>query len=103
MPKTHVVNIQNDRCEVYIGRGGPFGNPYIIGKHGDRTEVIRKFRIYFHDRLKKDHVWKEKVDKLSEKTLGCFCRPPEGFQGKLLCHGQIMAGYLDDVPPEQVT
>jgi hypothetical protein len=93
MPTTRVVNIQNDRCEVYIGRGGPFGNPYVIGKHGDRTEVIRKFRVYFYDRLKKDPDWKAKVEKLKGKTLGCFCFPK-------LCHGTILAEFIDgSVPP----
>lgn len=88
MPKTRIVNIKNDRCEVYIGRGGPFGNPYVIGKHGDRAEVIRKFRIHFYDRLKKDPGWKAQVEKLKGKTLGCFCFP-------LLCHGNILAEFLD--------
>jgi hypothetical protein len=85
---TYVVNIQNTRCEIYIGRGSPFGNPYVIGKHGDRTEVLRKFRIYFNDRLIKDPVWKAKVEKLKGRVMGCFCAP-------LPCHGHIIAEFLE--------
>jgi hypothetical protein len=30
---------------VYIGRGSAWGNPYVIGKDGDRAEVIEKYRM----------------------------------------------------------
>lgn len=100
---TKVVNIQHDRCEVYIGRGGPFGNPYVIGENGDRDEVIRLFQDYFYNRLARDFEWKLKVEALKGKVLGCFCAFPKGFNGELRCHGQIIAGYLDNIPPEKVS
>lgn len=28
---------------IYVGRGSPWGNPFAIGKDGDRDEVIAKF------------------------------------------------------------
>lgn len=31
---------------VYIGRGSPWGNPFIIGKDGTRDEVIAKYEAY---------------------------------------------------------
>ena len=37
--------------DVYIGRGSPFGNPFIIGKHGTREEVIEMYRDYINDWL----------------------------------------------------
>lgn len=102
---TKVVNIQHDRCEVYIGRGGPFGNPYVIGENGDRGEVLFLFEDYFYGRLKRDPEWKAKVEALRGKVLGCFC----AGKGVILtatkpwrCHGQIIAGYLDNIPREQV-
>ena len=39
---------------------------------------------------------------LRGKKLGCFCRPAKGFGGKLLCHGQVIAAYLDGIKPEEV-
>lgn len=29
---------------VYIGRPSRWGNPFIIGRHGDRAAVIAKYR-----------------------------------------------------------
>jgi hypothetical protein len=48
--KTIVVNIKNypKKDYVYIGRGSPLGNPYIIGKDGDRAEVIKKYERDFY-------------------------------------------------------
>lgn len=87
--KTTLVNInRGSRCDVYIGRGGPFGNPYVLGQDGDREEVIRKYRIYFHDRLKFDREFRKKVEALKGKVLGCHCTP-------LACHGNVIIEFLD--------
>ena len=49
---TRVVNIRYEECDVYIGRAGKgcdgyFGNPYYLGKDGDRDEVLVKYKRYF--------------------------------------------------------
>ena len=31
---------------MYIGRPGPWGNPFRIDHDGDRNEVIRRYRIW---------------------------------------------------------
>lgn len=86
---TGLVNIKKGRCEVYIGRGTPFGNPYVIGENAQtREDVIRLYRAYFYERLKKEPEWKAKVDKLKGRVLGCHCAP-------LPCHGNIIIDYLD--------
>lgn len=101
--KTTVVNIRTSKkFDVYMGRGGPFGNPYVIGPDGNRPEVIRKFLIYFHERLRLDPEWKVKVEALRGKILACFCRPIDGFSGQVLCHAQIVAAYIDGVQPENI-
>jgi hypothetical protein len=51
------------------------------------------------DRLAEDS---EFLEPLRGKRLACWCRPPEGFNGRLLCHGQVIAGLLDGVAPEMV-
>lgn len=89
MPQTTIVNVKKgQKADVYIGRPGPFGNPYVIGPDGDREEVIRLFRVYFYDRMKMDPTWKQKVESLRGKSLGCFCAP-------MACHGNVIAEYLD--------
>lgn len=88
---THVVNIRGGQpCDVYIGRGGPFGNPYVLGADGDREEVIRKYQIYLYDRMKRDPEFKEKLEKLRGLRLGCFCAPS-------FCHGNVITEYLDGI------
>lgn len=99
--KTTLVNInRGSRCEVYIGRGGPFGNPFVIGaekdgKDGTREDVIRKFRDYFQQKLKMDPEFRKKVEGLRGKVLGCYCVP-------LDCHGQIIIDYLDGPKPSSM-
>ena len=72
----------------YIGRGcrhldlprSPFANPFKVGLHGGRTEVVAKFRAWISSQpnLLKDLV------KLRGKLLLCHCEP--GFP----CHGQVL-------------
>lgn len=86
---TLVVNIRKGtRCDVYIGRPGHFGNPYVIGQDGDRDEVIRKFKDYFHGRMRIEPDFRKKVEALRGKILGCYCVPE-------LCHGNVIAEYID--------
>jgi hypothetical protein len=98
---TCVVNRHKGPYDVYIGRGSKFGNLFEIGKDGDRTEVIEKFKIYFYRKLKKER-YRKIVESLRGKRLGCSCRPDDGFRGRVLCHGQIIVAYLEKIKPEEV-
>ena len=42
------------------------------------------------------------IKPLSGKRLACWCRPPEGFQGRLLCHAQVLVGRLTGADPATV-
>lgn len=93
MNKTIVVNIYKDKYDVYIGRQRDskvfgFGNPFVIGKDGDRNTVIEKFKKYFYKRIQEDEEFKKEVFKLNGKILGCFCKPKS-------CHGDIICDYLN--------
>lgn len=57
---------------VHIGRGSPYGNPYKIGRDGDRDEVCNKFEENILPRLN--------IEPLRGHDLVCFCAP-------LRCHG----------------
>jgi hypothetical protein len=83
-----IVHCKKEKYDVYIGRPSIFGNPFTIGKDGNRKEVIEKFKIYFHDRIWQDLEFTKKVYKLKNKILGCWCAPQE-------CHGDIIKEYLD--------
>ncbi len=38
-----VVHCKRKTYDVYIGRPGKWGNPFEIGKDGNRAEVIEKY------------------------------------------------------------
>lgn len=87
---TQLVNLRKCRHTsfVRIDRLSQFGNPYHIGKDGDRSEVIRKYRRYFYRRLRRDKKFKWAVQDLKGLTLACWCTPKP-------CHGDVIIEYLD--------
>jgi len=87
---TRVVNCQYDDFDVYIGRPTKWGNPFIIGKDGNRKEVINKYRDWI---MKNDKLLID-VKELKGKTLGCWCSPKE-------CHGEILAKLADAIDIEE--
>ena len=87
---TKVVNLRHDKFDVYIGRGrhSHWGNPFVIGKAGDRDAVVKKYRDWFH--LPKNKKLRDAAfHELQGKTLGCYCKPSA-------CHGDIIAEYVDE-------
>jgi len=89
--ETTVVNIRSSRCDVRIDRTTIFGNPAPEWKWG-REECIRKFEIYFWDRIERDLVWKAEVLKLKGKVLGCWCKQPDR---EVACHGDVYVAFLE--------
>lgn len=75
--------------DVYIGRPGPFGNPFVVGRDGTRDEVIEKHRRWFHERIVLDHEFRSLVETLRGKRLGCYCKPRP-------CHGDVIAEWLNE-------
>ena len=75
-----VVNKYKDAFDIYIGRGSKWGNPFIIGKDGDRRAVIDKYREYVLGR----HDLMSALHELDGKVIGCFCKPKP-------CHGDVLA------------
>lgn len=87
---------------IPIDRRSIFGNPYVMYKEDDRKTVILMYKNYFYKRIKEDSDFRNAVHKLKGKILICWCRPDEGFLGRLLCHGQIIIAYLEECKPEEV-
>lgn len=65
---------------IYIGRPSYWGNPYSIGRDGNREEVIEKYRAYLKTRP--DITLKAKLE-LRGHDLVCFCAPAA-------CHGDVL-------------
>ena len=76
-----VVHCKRAKFDVYIGRPGPWGNPFQIGKDGTRAEVISKFREWF---LSQPQMVERAKRELRGKVLGCWCSPQT-------CHGDVLS------------
>jgi hypothetical protein len=83
IPETKIVNVKFQDCDVYCGRGSKWGNPFKIGVHGNRNQVIEKFATYFvQSGLVND------IEELRGLALGCHCRPQR-------CHLDIIVEELE--------
>lgn len=93
---TKVVNKKTtNQYDIYIGRGSPWGNPFAIG-HGDgpdRSEVIRRYKEYFEEKIVSDKSFKKGILSMRGMRLACFCKPEA-------CHGDIIADYLNNINDE---
>lgn len=107
---TTVVNRRHKQpYDVYIGRGSQWGNPFShlpqsrtrkgTIKVATRDEAIQCYSTWLDAQLALDPDF---IKPLIGKVLACWCRPLAGFQGKLLCHAQVLAAKCDGIQPEDV-
>ena len=88
--------------QVYVGRPGPLGNPFAIGRDGTREEVIAKYRTWLWDRIRKPHSPQlaELRRLLAPARAGplellCWCAPRP-------CHAEVIRAaliWLHDTTP----
>jgi hypothetical protein len=62
----------------------------MINAQSDRASVIQRYQAWFEDRLKTDAEFKQRIESLKGKTLGCFCKPQA-------CHGDVIAAYVNSL------
>jgi len=95
-----IVNIRSkEPYDFYLGRENKtyrvkhsiFANPYVIGKDGDRAEVIEKYKTYFLDRVEKDPKFRNAALKLNNSTCACWCNFPHED-----CHLRIISEWIED-------
>lgn len=83
---------------VNVARPGKWGNPFIVGKHGSRTECVRMFRLLCggflcvsadSECVAAQHRFlqhaKKNIEHLRGKNLACWCR----LDGKP-CHADVL-------------
>ena len=68
---------------VYIGRGSKWGNPFVIGTHGDRDAVCEQHRRHLMDQYESGDVTLQQLADLQGKDLVCYCAPAR-------CHGDTL-------------
>lgn len=85
-----VVNLRTDKYTHYIGRGSVFGNPFKIGKDGNREEVIKKF-----ERYAREYVINIIASIPKNAILGCYCKPKA-------CHGDVIIKIWKELHNEKL-
>ena len=89
---TTVANIYTYRGSmddaVFVGRPSRYGNPWKVGKHGTRAEVIAYFRTWWLSPINQP-VRAQALVELKGKVLLCFCAPAA-------CHAQVIADWLNE-------
>lgn len=81
-----VVHCKKQPYDTYIGRPGPYGNPFAIGRDGTRAEVIAKYEAWL---LSQPELLARVRTELCGKVLGCWCAPQA-------CHGDVLARIANE-------
>lgn len=75
-----VLNKRVSQGGTYIGRPSKFGNPFVIGQHGSRADVIARYETWL---LSQPALVEAAKRELRGKSLVCWCAP-------LACHGDVL-------------
>lgn len=81
---TSVVHCRRDEYDVYIGRPSKWGNPFQVGVHGTRRQVIDMYREW----ILTQPLLLASMEELRGKVLGCWCKPSD-------CHGDVLVELCD--------
>jgi hypothetical protein len=54
----------------------------------ERSDALAAFHLYLVERCRVDREWREKVQALKGKALGCWCKPSP-------CHADVLAAFVD--------
>ena len=73
------VGTDESETRVYVARPSKWGNPYFIGEHGTRAEVIAKYAEYI---VEQPHLMAA-LHELRGRDLICWCVPEQ-------CHAEVL-------------
>jgi len=76
---------------VYVGRPTKWGNPFHIGQHGTREQVIARYRAWL---LAQPELCAAARRELRGKHLLCWCHP-------LACHADVLAEVAESEPSQE--
>ena len=74
---------------VYVGRPSVYGNPFVIGTHGTRDEVVDRYEQALLKKFERDpHALERLQNALKGKDLVCWCAPAR-------CHADVLLKYAN--------
>ena len=90
-----IVGKKWDKGAIYIGRGSPLGNPFVMRSEEDRNDVCDKYEEWFNKQIEDENqvVLSELrriylLAKRQDVILGCYCSPKR-------CHGDTIKKFID--------
>lgn len=87
--RTQVINAHKTlipKNSVFIGRPSKWGNPFIIGLHGNRVTVIKKYE----DWIRTQPQLMNSLQELKGRILICYCKPQP-------CHGDVLVKLIKEI------
>ena len=84
--RPRVVNVRRERCDVYVGRPSPWGNPFshlagTLAAHRVRTR--EEAVACYEEWIRSQPQLLTMLPFLRGKVLGCWCAP-------LPCHADVL-------------
>ena len=84
-----IVNLRHEPDAVAAGavridRRTRWGNPFRIGEHGSRAEVVARYRADLWRRIRAGEIALADLAALDGRPLACWCAPEP-------CHGEVLA------------
>ena len=92
MANARVVHCKKEPYDIYIGRPSKWGNPFVLGVHGDRDREL--YEEWLLGIVSSPHgevrpTLTEARKELAGKVLGCWCKPHK-------CHGDVLLKFLNN-------
>ena len=75
--------IPADAVYVGRGRGSRWGNPFKIGRDGNRDQVIELYRQWLWREIKAGRITRDDLRSLAGRDLICWCAPNR-------CHAEVI-------------
>jgi len=73
-----------ERGIVRVDRETPWGNPFVVGRHGARAQVIARYRRQLWQRIRAGEIDLAELAALDGRDLACWCHPEP-------CHAAVLA------------
>ena len=73
-----------DHGIVRVDRRTPWGNRFVVGRHGSRDRVIERYRQDLWRRIRSGDLPLERLASIAHMPLACHCAP-------LRCHAEVLA------------
>ncbi|GIK44892.1 MAG: hypothetical protein BroJett012_07950 [Betaproteobacteria bacterium] len=88
----HLKGMPWPKGALYVGRGTPLGNPFVIGQDGDREECIARYRPWLEEKICHGNpaILTALVGAKRANALVCSCTPAP-------CHAAVIAELSEDI------